>query len=202
MRNSTVTVARSAIAAGIAAALLTVSAGAAHAQTTTVKDRASDVVDLAAGKGQQDTLLGYADSVATGIDLRSMRVKHTKKSVAVTLRFADLSPRANIGIAFRVNGRSKPQFTLTSISSTRAEVRNAADKRRCAVPLTRRTGPRGTVHVVVARSCLASPRKIKVGAAASLVTPAGESVDVQLDVVSDTSVKIEEFDWTRWLKAS
>jgi hypothetical protein len=196
------TLTRSTLATVVTAAFVVGSVTTAHAQSARVRDKSSDVFDLAAEKGGRDAVLGYADSVASGADLRSMSVKHTQRSISMTLRFADLGPQTEVAIAFRIDGRSKPQFVLTSLSRSKAEIRNAADKRRCTVPLTTTNGPRGTVHVVVERSCLGSPRKIKLGAAASTVTVVEESAEVRLDVLSDTSVRTESFDWTKWIKAS
>lgn len=190
----------------IAAAVLTTSVivagttAAAQAESTTLKDKSSDVVSLAGFDDEQGTQLGYADSVASGVDLRSMKVKHSKKSVTITLRFSELKSDTMVSAMFRLDGKSQPQRDLTSTSRKRAVITDNKGKKRCSVPLTTTTGTGGSVRAVIKRSCLGDPKKIKVAAAAYVFDVKQDDFSARVDVLSPTNIRTETY--TKWLKAS
>ncbi len=123
----------------IASTALLLSTGmAAHAQSETVKDKTSDVVAYTSEDTDENgALLSYQDSLDSGIDIRSMRVKHTKKSFSVSLAFAELTRDPSITIAFRIPGKSEPQWFLNSSSRTKGHIYDAKEKKVCSVKLTR-----------------------------------------------------------------
>lgn len=192
-------------ATAVATTALLMSTGAtAHAQAVTVKDKSSDVVAYTSDDTDTGTVLGYQDSLDSGADVRSMKVKHTKKSISITLKAAELDRGAGITVMFKVPGKSQPQWILASMSRTKAVVFNANDtampEKVCNVPLTVKTGTKGSIKAVVKRSCLKSPKKIKVAAVMSTVEITGDTTSYKADVVSATSVRTPTF--TKWLKAS
>lgn len=196
------TIHRIAATAVTTAAVLMSTGVAAHAQSATIKDKASDVVAFSSEDTDENgTLLDYQGSLDSGADIRSMKVKHTKKSVSVTLKFAELDRDPTITVAFKIPGKSQPQRFLMNVTSrAKADVYDAKDKRICRVPLTIKPGAQGSVKAVVKRSCLGTPKKIKVAAVAATVQVDGTSYVVKQDAVSATNVRTPS--WTKWLKAS
>lgn len=185
----------------VATTALLLSAGtAAHAQSETVKDKSSDVLSYVDMKDEQGVVLGYADSVASGVDLRSMRVKHTKKSVSVNVKLSNLAEDTTIEVSFRLNGSSKPTRFLYNTWEDRGQVLNSRGSRRCMVPLTTKTGSGGSISAVIKRSCLGNPAKLK--ASVISLSPGAFEDDARIltDAVSPTAVRTEA--WTSWLKAS
>lgn len=188
-----------------AAVLLTTSlviggtAATAHAQATTVKDKTSDVVTYS-DADQDGTLLSYSDSVASGADVRSLKVDHSKKSVTLTYKFAELGPDTTISAAFRVNGKKRPAFGLIGTSLRKAAVYNLKGKKVCSARVTAKTGTKGSVKVVVKRSCLKNPKKIQVAADASALDSSADTYSVHYDAVSKNSVRTAT--WTKSLKSS
>jgi len=175
-------------------------ATAAHAQTTTIKDRASDVVSYADQQDERGTQLSYADSVASGIDMRSLRVKHTKKSVAIRLTFSDVSPEAVPILNIRLDGRSKPSRFVVVADEEKANVVNVKGSRTCSAPLKVRLGKKGYLDVVVKRSCLGDPKRIKVSAVTGIGSGfTGDNGPASVDRFSPSAVRGEG--WTKWLRA-
>jgi hypothetical protein len=176
-------------------------ATAATAQSTTIKDKASDVVSYTDHQDERGTQLGYADSVASGVDMRSLRVKHTKKSVTVRVKFANLSPEATPIISVRRDGESRPTRFVVVADENRASVITTRGSKKCSAPLTARLGKGGYLDVVVKRSCLGDPKRIKVSALAGTGEGfLGDAGPGTVDIFSPTSVRGEG--WTKWLKAS
>jgi hypothetical protein len=165
--------------ARVAATLLTTAlavagtATAASAQTGTVKDKPSDVVSYADMNDQQGTQLSYSDSVASGADLRSLTVDHSTKKVVVTLKFADLKSTTSVFVDFRPNNKRQPDRVLVNTGLKSGEVYTAKGKVRCAVPLKTKLGRGGYVTATIKRSCLGTPKKVKVTATAVRYTDNG-----------------------------
>ncbi|MCD9197578.1 hypothetical protein [Aeromicrobium wangtongii] len=192
--------------ARLAATLLTTSiavagtATVAAAETTTLKDKASDVLSYTSMKDERGTVLGYAESVASGVDLRSLRVKHTKKSVGVTVKFSSLNGDALPMVSIRLDGRSKPSRFVVVAGEGKARVIDTQETRRCHAPMTVRLGAKGYLNVVVPRSCLGDPRRVKVSAFAATEGLQDDNAPFLTDAVSPTNVHAQH--WTKWLKAS
>lgn len=191
-------------AAAVLTTTLALGAGVAPAlaDTATVKDKASDVIRFANLDDDRGTILGYSESVASGLDLRSMRVKHTKKSVAVKLRFSRLNNQATAFVYFKLPGESVPTRFLLTVSKKEGQlVSFENNKKGCTVPLTTRTGTNGYINAVVKRSCLDNPKRVKVAAgtvSAGLLAD-DEDSPYLTDSVSPTSYRGISF--TRWLSA-
>lgn len=196
--------------AGVGAAALVASTGvAAHADSTTVKDRASDVVsydftidDSAESDATFDEdgkVLDYRRSIASGVDLRTMRVRHGNKTVSVKLKFAELRRDATAVIAFRLDGQAEPERLFMNTSRKSGSVVNAKDKVECKVPIKTRTGRSGTISAVIDRSCLDDPERIKVAAISVTFKATDDAISVRQDVLSKNNLRIPS--WTRWLKA-
>jgi hypothetical protein len=172
----------------------------AHAQTTTVKDKASDVLSFTdQSTDTRGTQLGYRESVASGVDLRSLRAKHTKKSVAIRVKFADLGTETLPIIGLRLDDDSEPSRFVVVSASGEADVINAHGTKRCTVPLTAQLGASGYLNVVVKRSCLAAPKRVKVSVFAAREGFQGHNTPYMADTVSPDSVRGDG--WTTWLKA-
>ncbi|MBD8608234.1 hypothetical protein IFT73_15350 [Aeromicrobium sp. CFBP 8757] len=194
--------------ARVAATLLTTTvviggtATVASAQSTTLRDKSADVISFAdQTTDERGTQLGYSDSVASGVDLRSMRVKHTKKSITVTLRFAELSGETTPIASLRLDGASKASRYLLISGDDRAAVVDTKGRKRCNASVTARLGAKGYVKFTAKRSCLKNPRRIKVaGFAADAGYQAGDDTPFKADSVSPKSVRGDA--WTKWLKAS
>ncbi len=87
-------------------------ATSAFAQSDTITDMASDVISYANAAGERGAVLNYADSVASGIDVKTIRVKHTQKSISVNLRFRNLDQGffADAATRYAVDGVSATSF--------------------------------------------------------------------------------------------
>lgn len=193
--------------ARVAATLLTTAlavagtATAASAHTDTVKDKASDVLSFAdQTTDEKGTQLGYADSVASGVDLRSMRVKHTKKSVAIKVTFSNLARATTVYASVRVDGKSRPSRIVVNTGENKGKVFNARFDKRCTVPVTHKYGRGGSVSFVVKRSCLGDPQRVKVAASAFDEGFGTDNGAVKTDAVSPNNVR--NVSYTSWLKAS
>jgi hypothetical protein len=193
--------------ARVAATLLTTAlavagtAAAASADTDTVKDKASDVLSYAdQTTDQTGTQLGYADSIASGVDLRSMRVKHTTQSVAIKVRFSNLAKTTTVVASVRVDGKSQPSRFVFNTSAKKATVVNARGAEPCTVPVAHKYGRGGSVNFVVKRSCLGDPKRIKVSVSALDAGFAAGNGAVKADAISPKNVRGTSY--TSWLKAS
>jgi hypothetical protein len=189
--------------ARVAATLLTTAlavagtATAASAQTGTVKDKPSDVVSYADMNDQQGTLLGYADGVASGADIRSLTVDHGTKKVTVTLKFADLKNTTAVSVGFRPDNKRQPSRVLVNTGRKSGEVYTTSGRTRCAVPLKTKLGRGGYVKATIKRSCLGSPKKLKVTA---LAVRYSETGGAQVDSLSKSDPRGTTY--TKSLKAS
>lgn len=192
--------------ARLAAAMLTTTivvggtATSAFAESTTLKDKASDVLALADQNDERGTQLSYSESNASGLDLRSLRVKHTKKSVAINVKFSNLDYATTVVVSLRVDGKSSPSRFLFNTEDDRGTVLNTQGKTRCRVPVTHRYGRSGTVNAVIKRSCLGTPQRVKATAFSADQGYFADNTASKIDSLSPTSVRGET--WTPWLKAS
>lgn len=190
-------------ATAVASTALLMSTGlAASAQSVSMKDKSSDVVELSSddldGNGE---VLGYQDSLDSGADVRSMKVKHTKKSLSVTLKFAELKRDTSITVAIKVPGKSEPRWFVSGVSPSKAEVFTPKGKSVCSARQTVKTGSGGSIKVVVKRSCLDDAKKLKIAAAAGTVEFEGaDKFIVKQDAVSPNAIRTPSY--TKWLKAS
>lgn len=191
---------RAAVTIVAAAGIIGSTVGSAHAQSDTVKDNASDVLSFADQTiDRRGTQLGYSESVASGVDVRSLRVSHTKKSVKVTAKFSNLDDATTVYVALRINGRSTPTRLLVNTYDDRGTVVTNGGRKRCSVPLTTRVGSNGLVRATIKRSCLGNPKKIKASVSAVDQGYFGDNTPYLADWLSPNSVRGEA--WTTWLKA-
>jgi hypothetical protein len=205
--RTTRTIVRLAATSATTAVMLASAGVAAHAESAVVKDKASDVIQSELVLTDDDTdvddkesVLGYRDSIASGIDLRSMRASHGKKTVSVTLRFAELHRDAQAVIAFRVNGQAEPDRLFMSSNSRSGRIISDTDDKVCKVPVKTKTGAKGTMRVVIDRSCLDDPTRLKVALVSMTAKVTDTSVTTRLDVLSPKNVRVPR--WTKWLKSS
>lgn len=189
--------------ARVAATLLTTTivvggtATSAFAQAATVKDKSADVISYADEKDEQGTVLGYSDSVASGADIRSLKVDHGKKKVTVTLKFSNLKSTTTASIVFRPDNKRQPNRVLVNTGRKSGEVYDLKYKARCAVPLKTKLGKGGYVKATIKRSCLGTPKKLKVTASSYIFTANGGGV---IDSLSKGDPRGSSF--TKSLKAS
>jgi hypothetical protein len=204
--RTTRTIVRLAATSATAAIMLASAGVAAHADSAVVKDRASDVVSSTLTENETDvteneTVLGYRDSIASGVDLRSMRVNHGKKTVSVTLKFAELRRDAVGVVAFRVNGQAEPDHLfLNTARHSGIVIGGKKGDEQCKVPVTTRTGPNGFIRMVIDRSCLDDPTRIKATTVSISFKEDGDSFTTIADVLSPKNVRVPR--WTKWLKSS
>lgn len=192
---------RTILTATAATALLVCSGAAAQAQSTTRGDKAADVLSFAdQTTDTQGTKLSFDDSVASGVDLRTVRVKHSTKSVAIKLTFSNLGAGTIPVMSLRLNGKSTPTRFVVIAGTGTAKVITAGGTRRCHAPLTGRLGTDGYLNVVIKRSCLGNPERIKVSAFAASEGYQGNNTPYLLDSLSSTQVRAEH--WTGWLRSS
>ena len=191
----------------VTAALVASTGVAAHADSAVVKDKASDVVSSklvfnadATDVVETESVLDYRRSIASGVDLRSMRVNHGKKTVSVTLKFAELRRDAVAIVAFRLDGQAEPERLFMNTARRSGTVSNDKDKKQCKVPVTTRTGPKGYIRTVIDRSCLDDPTRIKATTVSISLKMTDDSITVNQDALSPKNVKTLR--WTKWLKSS
>jgi hypothetical protein len=205
--RATRTIGRLAATTATTAVILASAGVAAHADSAVVKDKASDVLssklvlnDDETDAEQTDSVLDYRRSIASGVDLRSMRVSHGKKTVAVTLRFAELRRDAVAIVAFRLDGQAEPERLFMNTAKHSGTVADAKDKKQCKVPVTTHTGPKGYIRTVIDRSCLDDPTRIKATTVSISIKGTDDSLTINQDVLSPKNLRILR--WTKWLKSS
>lgn len=205
--RTTRTIVRLAATSATAAIMLASAGVAAHADSAVVKDRASDVLSskLTLNEDetdivQTDSVLDYRRSIASGVDLRSMRVNHGKKTVSVTLKFAELRRDAVAIVAFRLDGKAEPERLFMNTAKRSGTVSNEKDKKQCKVPVTTRTGPKGFIRTVIDRSCLDDPTRLKATTVSISLKATDDSLTINQDALSPKNVKTLR--WTKWLKSS
>lgn len=194
------------IAGGIAATTLVAgTAVTASAQSTTMKDKRADVVlyksaaDEGAGK-----VLNRAESIKSGVDVTSSTVKHSKKSLKVTIKVAQLTKTPIlVQTEIRAKGSKKPYYATNFDSKNRVYVFDSSfSKMLCDVKLSRKTGKNGRLSFTIPRSCIKKPKSLTVRTGLASL-PGGfedETQPVHYDAIS--SSKVRSPSWTKWLKAS
>lgn len=195
------------ITGGIASTvILTGTAVTATAQSDKIIDKRADVVQLDdSDTSDNGTVLNRADSIASGIDVKSLTVKHGKKSLKVTIRFADLTKEdVQAQAAVRTKGHKEPKYLIYSINRKKVGVMDLDDdefKQVCTGKQSKKAGKNGTITFAVARSCFKKPKAIKVQAAATrFIQFNDENFTVYQDAISSSKVRMP--DSTKWLKAS
>jgi len=173
-------------------------AATASAQSTTVKDRATDVLTYS-DDDQDGTRLGYSASVASGADVRSLKVNHGKKSVTLTYTFAELGADTTISAAIRLKGKKRPAFGLIGTSLRTVGVYSLKGKKVCSARVSAKTGTKGWVKVVVKRSCLKNPTTFQVAANVQADVSTDDTYAFNYDAVSKKNIRTPS--WTRFLRA-
>lgn len=186
-------------------AVLTGSAVTAVAQSDKITDKRADVIYHAdiVSEESNGTILNRADSIASGLDTTSATVKHSKKSLKVTVRFAELAKHDVSAFAtVRVKGTKAPKYTIYSISNKKVGVFKMSNmKQICTGKQTKKAGKKGLITFSVPRSCLKKPKSIKVEAGAfRFDNLLDEGISLYEDVISPSSVRTPKA--TKWLKAS
>ncbi len=195
-------IARSAAALLTTALIVGGTTTAAHAQSQTIKDKKGDVVQYDGFEDERGTVLSTNQSAKSGVDVRSMKVNHKKKSVVLDVKFSQLKKNALLSVVFRVNGKSRESYYMVSTSRSRADVYDRKDRRVCSAKLKTRLGKKGSIKATLKRSCLDNPKKLKVSAASvsiENVETDSEQPVFLADVVSKSSVRNPA--WSKWLKA-
>lgn len=139
------------------------------------------------------------------IDIRSVKVKHTKTKVVITLKIRDLpkkhNPNADYFVWIDSNRRSgSPNFMMgswamhQSFATTKGWVSAAGelgygDLTNCSFS-TKRNGKKNTVTFTTTRACLGYPGKVRVSASAHLLVKGAWK--------SDYAKKSKAF--TKWVK--
>ncbi|WP_456698129.1 hypothetical protein [Aeromicrobium sp. P5_D10] len=154
------------IAGGIAAtALVAGTAVTASAQSTTIKDKRADVVHFEDVENDDvGTVLNRADSIASGVDVTSSTVKHGKKSLKVTIRFANLAKSpVMLQSELRARGSKKIYNVANFGSNKRVSVYNSSySKELCSAKLSRKAGKSGRLSFTIPRSCIKKPKSLKI----------------------------------------
>ena len=137
---------------------------AASAQETTITDKRADVVQYDGRDDDSGTVLGADDSVSTGVDATSARIRHTKKYVTILMRFENLTGGRVLSYAgLAVNGTGTTSYWIYNrgSKSTVTVLNRAQTKVLCTGAFTQKAGKNGSLYLRVARSCLGYPHKIK-----------------------------------------
>ena len=180
-------------------AILAAGLAGASAQESTVRDRASDVIQYVGEDDETGTILGYQPSLDTGTDLRSMRVLHGSSSVTVTLKFAELDHHgADIVMLFRESGQKDINRLLFNIGKKSAVVISPGGSLKCTVGLSVQTGTKGHIYTKIKRKCLSNPVKLKAAAIVGRTTGTEDEPISFIDYVSPTNFRTPA--WTPWLK--
>ena len=158
-------------------------ATAASAQATTTKDRSGGVITFANEQDEQGTQLSAADSAASGLDIRSLKIDHGKKKVVVTLKFSRLGSDTITSMAFRPNNKSQPNRILVNTGRKSGDVFNARYQPKCGATLKTKLGKNGYIKATIKRSCLGTPKKLRVSAAAFRSDATGNSISA-IDTLS------------------
>lgn len=188
-----------------AAALVASSTTVASAQSQTIKDKRADVVQYDGYDDDWGTILGWSASVATGLDATKATVKHGKKSLRVTMRFAELgTDQVQVYGAIRIKGKkSWPSYQVISGASNRVDVYNRSySKYLCSGKMTRKNGKGGSISYVIDRSCIKKPKAIKVqtGLYAFDGDPSRDDVTIFDESISAKNTRTTTN--TKWLKSS
>lgn len=185
-------------------AVLTGTAVTAVAQSDKITDKRADVIqhdeDEEEGGG---TVLNRVDSLNSGIDATGATVKHGKKSLKVTIRFAELTKDETSPYAVvQVKGKKTPEYFIASIGKKQVGVFSTSDfEQVCTGKQTKKAGKKGTITFSVARKCFKKPKavKVQVGAVRSIEFDQENSTSYE-ENISPSSVRTPKA--TKWLKAS
>lgn len=195
------------ITAGITSTVvLTGTAVTASAQSTKITDKRADVLQIDDfEEGENGTVLNRSDSIDSGIDVKSLTVKHGKKSLKVTMRFADLTKEdMQAQAAVRVKGDKEPRYLVYSLNRKKVgviDMENDEFDQVCTGKQSKKAGKNGTITFTVARSCFKKPKAVKVQAASTrFITFGDENFTIYQDAISSSKVRAPQF--TKWLKAS
>lgn len=195
------TTARLAAAALSTTLVVGATATSAFAQSDTIKDKSSDVLSFAdQTTDTRGTQLGSAESVASGVDLRSLKVEHGTKNVTVKLTFSNLADTTTAYVGFRVDGKTRPSRVFINTSDKKGIITNVKGDKKCSVNVKHRYGTRGTITATFKRSCLGTPKRLKASAFAADPGYFGDNTAYKADAVSKNTVRGQAY--TKWLKAS
>lgn len=199
------------VAGGLAAtALVAGSAVSATAQSEKIADKRADVVhifDLFSDPEDPGTVLDREASIATGIDATSATIKHGKKSLKVTIKFAKLTKESFIlQSSVRVKGaKQSPKYGITNDGMKKSIYVYSAstDKKLCSAKMKRKTGNKGSISFTIKRSCLGNPKSVKLQTGLFAFPDGFENEDtLAVNVESISPKKLRTPAWTKWLKSS
>lgn len=193
------------VGAAAAVALVTGSTVASSAQSQTLKDKRADVVQYEGYEDDDGVVLDRTASVRSGFDATRATIKHGKKSLRVTMRFAELGTGpVQVYGSIRIKGKkSWPSYQIISGSSTRVDVYNRSYSRYlCSGKITRKNGKNGTISYTIDRSCLKKPKALKVqtGVYGFDGDPTQEDVTIFDESISPS--KVRSTSNTTWLRPS
>ncbi len=180
----------------LATGLVVGASGTAFAQKTTVKDASGDVLRYADDEGASDGVaLEDTESRASGADIKSFSVDHTKTRVKVSAKFRTVEDDTTIYVYFRLNGKSEPTRVLFNLDDEDAVVfQLSTGEVACELPISVKTGPNGTISASINRKCLGYPSKLR-----ATVVADTETVDGSGDYYEDF-LGNDDWQWTKSLK--
>ncbi|WP_165570431.1 hypothetical protein [Aeromicrobium sp. IC_218] len=180
-----------ALAAGLATVAVLGTGTAAHAERATIKDKRADVVLTTMwDEGYQERQLGRTESKKSGIDAKSVRYDHRRRTVSVTVKFSRLKSDAGLSVEFYAPGSDEPDYELHGfLDSSDADVMDAGYEHACSASLKGRKGRNGWMTATVKRSCLGDLPKVRMAATAFRVVEKDASVLIYGDALSAKKIR-------------
>jgi ribosomal protein L30E len=201
---------KSLAAAAATTALIVTAAPSAHAQTVKITDKRADVVYFQGEDDETGTLLDKRASAASGVDVTSVTIKHAKKSLKITYRFAELAKRDVLFIGelrIKTQKNKNKRFSFMNLGSAR-NIIVYNDKEfdlACEVKAKRKVGKKGTFTITIPRKCLSDPKAIKLRSNVAQIDIddlVEENPDISgtMDAVSPS--KVRNPTWSKWVKSN
>ncbi|WP_019144317.1 hypothetical protein [Aeromicrobium massiliense] len=160
------------LAAGLATVTVLGTGTAAHAERASIKDKRADVVRTTYAMDdfevQEERQLNTASSKKSGIDAKSVRYDHRRKTVSVTVRFSRLKSDSGVYVEVYAPGSKKADFEVSGrVGDSQAYVTMPDDYEPiCTGDVASRRGKNGWVTVTVDRACFGDLPEVRLAVGA------------------------------------
>jgi hypothetical protein len=165
-----------------------------------LKSRDTDVIREAAHRPESS--LWTADgALGSGVDTRSLRVKHGKKSISIGLHAGSVFYASWLSMRAEIRVSASKTYSFVNTSSKSARIENSSGKKICSAHYEVKVGKIGTAYALIPRKCLGYPKQIKVSVASFRMGKDDDGTYAALiDMINpDYLVKPAT---TKWLKSS
>ncbi|TCI99464.1 hypothetical protein [Aeromicrobium sp. IC_218] len=161
------------LAAGLATVTVLGSGTAAHAERASIKDKRADVVRTTYSADEYEMVeqrqLNTTSSKKSGIDAKSVRFDHDRRTISVTVRFSRLKSGSGMYVGIYAPGSKEPDFqAYGEVGESKSFVYGTEDyEDACSGDFASRRGRNGWMTLTIERSCLGDLPEIRMSVGAS-----------------------------------